>query len=82
MQWLVGWLRLAKQQPAVQLPKTAALLIRQRTHLSGMERMRWLNSLRALIVRPFAGWCAARRMSWSQNEFISPAGQQSRSRRG
>lgn len=43
------------------------------SHLSGMERMRWLNSFLALMVRPLAGWCAARRMSWSQKEFISAA---------
>lgn len=40
-------------------------------HLSGMERIRWLNSLRALMVRPLAGWCAASRISWSQKELIS-----------
>lgn len=43
------------------------------THPSGMERMRWLNSLRALMVRPLAGWCAASRISWSQKELISAA---------
>ena len=39
-----------------------------------MLRMRWLNSLRADIVRPLLGWCAARRISWSQKLFISAAG--------
>jgi hypothetical protein len=43
-------------------------------HLSGMLRTRWLNSLRADIVRPLPlGWCAARRMSWSQKPLISAA---------
>ena len=40
-------------------------------HLSGIARIRWLNSLRALMVRPLAGWCAASRISWSQKELIS-----------
>ena len=42
-------------------------------HLSGMLRMRWLNSLRAEMGPRLLGWCAARRMSWSQKLFISAA---------
>lgn len=37
--------------------------------------MRWLNSLRADMVRLLAaGWWVASRMSWSQKLFISAAG--------
>ena len=54
----------------------AAVPARRRppAHLSGMLRMRWLNSFLAWILLDLAlGWWAARRMSWSQKEFISAA---------
>lgn len=44
------------------------------THCSGMLRTRWLNSFRADMVRPLAGWCVASRISWSQKLVISAAG--------
>lgn len=58
---------------AVKQGMAVLLLLNHHTtaHLSGMERIRWLNSLRALMVRPLAGWCAASRISWSQKELIS-----------
>lgn len=44
------------------------------THRSGMLRTRWLNSLRADMVRPLAGWWVASRISWSEKLAISAAG--------
>ena len=64
----------AATPPISRPPPLCHTLPRLKAHLSGMLRMRWLNSLRADMVRPLAGWCAASRMSWSQNELISAAG--------